>query len=236
MYSFLEKFMTSTFKIIAEGYGRWSLTRDSSWRTQRSRSICEGQTAAYGFRYTQLALIILAWLGMAEMANAGAGEMAAIHVMQPMVDEPQAAAQIQPAGVKPEPWVKRSGRVTLNADQLLPRSQVSENREVAPASFLSSAMMLDLFPDRSFDVIVDADSRPRPGVLNISAHLYGADLSTFSLTVTPDSYIMTLQDMNNATLYRVVGNTGTGEGRVTEIDLTKLPPRLDSEPLMPPGQ
>lgn len=229
--------MSSISNIAAEGYGRWDMTGVFSRRAQRSRSASDGPAAAYGFRYIQLALIILAWIGMTEMANAGAGEMATIHVMQPMADEPQAAAQIRPNGVKlePEPWVKRSGRVTLNVDQLLPRSQVTGKRQAPSAFFTGRAMMLDIFPDRSFDVIVDADSRPRSGVLNVSAHLDGADdLSTLTLTVTPDGYILTLQDMKNAILYRVVGNTETGEGRVTEIDLSKLPPRLDSEPLILP--
>lgn len=219
--------MTSIYSIITKGYTYWSLAGVSSWRAQHPRY----EAVSDGFRNVLLTLIISAWAGM---ANAGAAEMTAIHAMQPIATEPHAAAQIQSNEVKlePEPWVRRAGRVALNADQLLPRSPVSGKREAAPASFISRAMMLDLFPDRSFDVIVDADSRPRPGVLNISAHLDGTDLSTFSLTVTPDGYILTLQDMKNATLYRVVGNTETGEGRVTEIDLTKLPPILDSPPLI----
>lgn len=224
--------MASIYSIIAKGYTHWSLAGISLWRAQHPRH----EAASHRFRNVLLTLIILAWSGM---ANAGASDMAAIHVMQPMADEPHAAAQIQQDGVElePKPWVKRSGRIMLNADQLLPRSQVTGERQAPPASFTGRAMMLDLFPDRSFDVIVDADSRPRPDVLSINAHLDGTDdLSTFSLTVTPDSYILTLQDMKNATLYRIVGNTATGEGRVTEIDLTKLPPRLDSEPLTPPNQ
>jgi len=61
-------------------------------------------------------------------------------------------------------------------------------------------------------------------------------LSTFSMTVTEENYLISYQDLDTATLYRVVGNTQTGRGTVTEIDLEKLPPSSDLPPRVPPGQ
>ncbi len=135
-----------------------------------------------------------------------------------------------------EPFVKRVGAVVFDADWFLPRSLATGKRAATAASLQQRALVLDFFPDRRFSVIVGAESRPRPGVMTLNARVEGDDIDTLSLTVTAESYLLTLQDLHTATVYRVVGDTETGVGEVTEIDLRSMPPILYSPPITPPGR
>jgi len=133
-----------------------------------------------------------------------------------------------------EPYINRVGPVTLNTDVFLPRSAETGQRNLARSSFHSNQLNLFFFQGQSFSVMVDSESRPNADTLLIGGRLYNKDFSTFSLTITPESYLITLQDPGAATIYRVVGDTQTGTGRVTEIDQRKLPPMFDRPALVPP--
>lgn len=133
-----------------------------------------------------------------------------------------------------EPYINRTGTVAFNADLFLPRSAETNQRTATSASFRSNQFNLFFFPGQSFSIVVDSESRPNPNTLLIGGHLYNSDFSTFSLTITPESYLINLQVPGAATVYRVVGNTQTGDGRVTEIDLHKMPPILDGPSPIPP--
>jgi hypothetical protein len=134
----------------------------------------------------------------------------------------------------PEPYINRVGAVSFAADLFLPPSAAGL-RVATGTVFLGNVLSVSFFPDLDFDIIVDSETRPQPDIISMSGHLEGSDLSTFSLTVTPEGYIITLQDLDTATTYRAVGDTKSRAGKVTEIDLKKMPPRLYSPPLVPPA-
>ncbi len=133
-----------------------------------------------------------------------------------------------------EPFVTRTGTVMFAVEQIVATDDRRGDLDTASASLRSRAMVLEFFPGISFTVIVDAQVGPQPEVLALSARRETDSLSTVSITVTPDSYLMTLQDLEKATVYRVVGDTQTGIGVVTEIDLKRMPPVLYSPPVVPP--
>ena len=133
-----------------------------------------------------------------------------------------------------EPYINRVGPVTFNTELFLPRSAETGQRNLARSSFRNNQLNLFFFQGQSFSVMVDSESRPNADTLLIGGRLYNKDFSTFSLTITPESYLMTLQDLGAATIYRVVGDTQTGTGRVTEIDLRKMPPIVDGTPRISP--
>lgn len=126
-----------------------------------------------------------------------------------------------------EAFIQRTGTVMLDVERFRP---AAEGRSAQ--SVVSRSLALQFFPDRQFAASVESETRPQPQVLALSARLVGHDLATVSITVTADSYLMSVQDMDHATLYRVVGNSNTGVGQVTEIDLRKLPPMFDGAPVV----
>ena len=129
-----------------------------------------------------------------------------------------------------EPYVVRRGQVVFDVDQLLPWSADTSCREVTGESFQHRILRLAPFHGRSFELIVIGESHPEPAVVNLSLRLLGSELATGSVTVTRESFIMTIHDLGTATLYRIIGNTDTGIGEATQIDLLSLPPRYDSTP------
>lgn len=91
-----------------------------------------------------------------------------------------------------------------------------------------------MFEQHAYTVHVTSESRPEPDILNLSGKIDSEDIATLSMTVTADSYLITLQDLNTSKVYRIVGNSETGLGTVTEVDVRKMPPILYSPPVMAP--
>jgi len=60
--------------------------------------------------------------------------------------------------------------------------------------------------------------------MTISGKLKDHKNSTVVMTMGKEGFLMTIQDMNRAMLYRVRGNSIDGSGSVTEIDMRKMPP------------
>lgn len=175
-------------------------------------------------------LLITACLLWTYAAVAGAEKN--INILSPL--ENQADIANTASTGHPEPYINRVGAVSFAADLFLPLSTAG-NRVAADTSFLGNVLSVSFFPGLDFNIIVDSESSPQPDIVSMSGHLQGADLSTFSLTVTTEGYIITLQNLDTATVYRVVGDTKTRAGQVTEIDLKKMPPLLYTPPLVPPN-
>ena len=131
-------------------------------------------------------------------------------------------------------YLNRQGAVSFSAEKFLPRSKPAGKRGVPSQSFRGRSLGLSFFSGQKFQVKVDSDARPKHNIISLNGHLAGRDLATFSLTVTPESFIITLQDLDAARVYRVVGDTETGEGRVQEIDMKKMPPMKHLPPRIPP--
>ena len=135
-----------------------------------------------------------------------------------------------------EAFELRTGSVALDVNQVLPKSPTTGKREAATISFKGSAVTLGLFSDKQFTGVITSEARPEAGVLSLHARRDGDEIATATMTVTSESYLITIQDLPNATVYRVVGNTETGVGVVTQIDLKLMPPVLDGPPIVPPSR
>ena len=132
-----------------------------------------------------------------------------------------------------QPHVTRKGAVNLAVDNFFPRSLETGRRTVSPVSFQNRTLSLSFFPDKIFNIIVSSDSRPQEDVIALSGRLEGQELSTFSMTIDQDNYLIRLQNLDTGQIFRVLGNTETGIGRVTEIDPSKMPPIIYLPPLIP---
>lgn len=188
-------------------------------------------------QYLKPALAVVSVLAFMLATNAGsvqASKSEKIQALQPAVvitnSQKQAAA-----GNQEQQYVNRKGAVQFRADAFLPKSKATGKRMAASASFRGRGLALSFFPDRVFDIEIKAESRPKPNVLSMNGRARGKNISTFSITVTPEQYIINYQDLETATLYRVVGDTESGHGQVTEIDLKKVPPAYDAPPRVPPA-
>ena len=131
-------------------------------------------------------------------------------------------------------YIRRNGEVSFAADTFLPKSPKTGKRTAAAASFRGRSLSVSFFPEQTFNIDISRESRPKKGVLSMNGKGRSKKLSTFSMTVTAENYLISYQDLDTATLYRVVGNTQTGLGTVTEIDLEKLPPSYDLPARIPP--
>lgn len=161
-----------------------------------------------------------------------AGKSERIQALQPAVVVANSHKQAS-SGDQEHQYINRKGAVQFAADAFLPKSRETGRRMAASASFRGRGLALSFFPDRSFDIEINAESRPKPDILSMNGRGSGKNISSFSITVTPEQYIINYQDLETATLYRVVGDTATGSGQVTEIDLKKVPPAFGAPPLVP---
>lgn len=130
--------------------------------------------------------------------------------------------------------VSRVGAVALSVGFFLSRAEGGDALRVAAAerSFHGETLYFDFFPDSSYAIELDQEARPEPDVLSLGGRIKGRDLSTFSMSITADSYVISLQDMDTAMLYRAVGDTATGLGQVIEFELEKLPERIYLPPMV----
>jgi len=129
--------------------------------------------------------------------------------------------------------ISRIGQVIFDVDVFFPMSQDRANRKASATSFLNSNISVEFFADTEYMINIDYDNRHKSDSISLGGRLDGHELSTFTLTVSTESYLITLQDMSSAKLYSVVGNTQTGLGTVTEIDLKKTPPIKYLPPRVP---
>lgn len=158
---------------------------------------------------------------------------ATIVILQPDTREPQDFAEV--SGKAEEDYISRIGQVVFTAKELFsPQPATDMEGSKMSKSLMQSELMLSFFPDQDFRIIVDSESTSESDILSLGGRLNSAAFSTFSMTVTTDTYLMTFQDVDNGMTYKVVGDMETGIGRVTEYDLTKLPPVYDGPPIIPP--
>lgn len=164
-----------------------------------------------------------------------AADIEEIHLMTPA--NGIAASEGRQAAVKlEETYVRRMGGVILDRDALLSAATGSAQRAPRDIRFTNKRLALEVFPDVKLDIEVVAESRPDGGILTLHGRKGGKGLSTFALTITPESYIVTYDDPDTTKRYRIVGDTESGGGQVTEIDPKLLPATLDLPPLIPPSE
>lgn len=135
---------------------------------------------------------------------------------------------------KQEEFIRRKGNVHLETRAFLPEDNLSTKEKLPRSSLKGQVVGISFFPGEDFPISVDHHSKPQSGIFSVRGHVRGMGFSSFSLTVASENYIMTLRYPEKAVLYRVHGNTKTGEGYVIEIDLKNLPPRKNLPSRVPP--
>lgn len=123
-----------------------------------------------------------------------------------------------------EPYEKRKGGIAIVPD-FLPRVGHEDARGTIPVG-QNDTLILSFFPDVTYRVAVRSVALQPGGTLTISAQLADQPLATFLMTAGSDGFLITLQDLDKALLYRVTGDSGKGMGSVVEIDTEKIPPLI----------
>lgn len=125
--------------------------------------------------------------------------------------------------------IKRDGRIKLHVSNFFPQILSSRKDGVKKTgSFKGRVMDISFFADHLVKVLVDSDVRPQQNVLNLAGKLKSlTSMSTFSMTVTDESYLIFVRDLENKRIYRAVGNTQNGTGEGVEYDMTTFPPMWD---------
>jgi hypothetical protein len=118
----------------------------------------------------------------------------------------------------------RKGQIVLTRDILPKLASAEEERQTDHPPSKGDSVSLNLFPDVAYEVKVNSVKRYKDGTLIISGKLKDHKNSTVVMTMGNEGFLMTIQDMNRAMLYRVRGNSADGSGSVTEIDMKKMPP------------
>ena len=126
----------------------------------------------------------------------------------------------------------RKGKVMLATDYFFPAGKQGK-REAAKRLFKGRSVTLTFFDGQEYHIKLDAERRT-DALISVSGRLEGHDLSSFSLTVGPETYVLDLQDLDAGILYNVVGETANGLGTVRAIDVKEAPPFTYSKPLFPP--
>jgi hypothetical protein len=125
------------------------------------------------------------------------------------------------------PHEMRKGRIAL-APEILPKpaGAADHRAAIAPSKGDDDTVSVHLFSDVSYDVIVDSVNYHADGTMIIHGKLKDHKIGTVVMTIGPDGFLITVQDMKKGLLYRAEGDSRQGSGTVTEIDMTKMPPMI----------
>ena len=173
-------------------------------------------------------VVCIMMCALAIQAFAGAG---ALPVMTPLREDAGAALE-RGERVKTKEEL-RKGKVMLATDYFFPAGNQGK-REAAKRLFKGRSVTLTFFDGQEYRITLDAERRT-DAMISVSGRLEGHDLSSFSLTVGPETYVLDLQDLDAGILYNVVGETKSGFGTVRAIDVKDAPPFTYSKPLFPPS-
>ncbi|WP_075172199.1 hypothetical protein [Neptunomonas phycophila] len=107
----------------------------------------------------------------------------------------------------------------------LAKSVFSRDADIAVSipTELGHGFALPLFADVDLDITFETERRIGEKKLLLQGRITGESLSTVTLTLIGDDYLMTIQDMENGKSYRLRGNQAKRRATVTEVDLAKMP-------------
>ncbi len=119
----------------------------------------------------------------------------------------------------------RKGQIAL-APELLPGPAGGPDRQtgIAASKGDTDTIFISLFADVTYEVIIDSVKHQTDGTMIISGKLKDHKIGTVVMTIGPEGFLITVQDMNRSRLYRAAGDSRQGSGTVTEIDMKKMPP------------
>ena len=190
----------------------------SSWRRRRKKAIREGTVMIMKNFFTGVcrgwmsAAVIIIMFGLVSLAHA------AEHLLVWPLAEVSAGAS---ARVSLEAHEIRKGQIAL-APGIVPQvSGAAGQARIAVSG--GDAVSITAFPDATYQATVDSVEYQSDGTMTINARLKDHKIQTVVLTIGPDGFLITLQDLNRHLLYRITGDSRSATGTVTEIDVTKMP-------------
>ncbi len=159
------------------------------------------------------AVIMFILFGQAPLAH-GAG----YPLVWPVADVTMRAESM----VSLEPHELRKGRIALAPGIVPPAPDAA--RQAKSIASRDEVVTLSFFPDVTYQITVDSLALLADGTATISGRLGDHPIGTVVVTVGPEGFLITLQDLNRGRLYRATGDSRSAAGTVTEIDVTKMPP------------
>jgi hypothetical protein len=136
------------------------------------------------------------------------------------------SAKVQ-SNVALKPHEVRKGQIAL-APEILPKhgGAVDRRAEIAVSKGDTDTVSVNLFADVAYEVMIDSVKHLADGTMIINGKLKDHTMGTVVMTVGPDGFLITVQDMKKGLLYRAAGDSRQGSGSVTEIDMQKMPPMV----------
>jgi hypothetical protein len=128
------------------------------------------------------------------------------------------------ANVSLEAYEVRKGRIAL-ALEIVPGVS-NRHAGIAVSQGDTDTASIGFFADVTYDVIVDSVKHHADGTMIINGKLKDHRIGTVVMTIGPDGFLITVQDMNRGLLYRAAGDSRIGTGTVTEIDIKNMPPMI----------
>lgn len=154
-------------------------------------------------------------------------------LLWPKTDSIQASA-LRAGTRQEEPYVTRRGEVHLGGiDQFMDTLSLTANPKSRPSAYIGKTFTLSFFPGKEISVVVDAARRSRDSLLNLAGYEVNTAISTFTMTMSRERFLISYQDLNSGMLYRVIGSLATGVGSATEIDQANIPPSYDQTLALP---
>ncbi len=140
----------------------------------------------------------------------------------------RAVTQLRPDAPMESPlesYEVRKGQIAL-APELLPGPSGSAGPQarIAVSKGDADTVSVSLFADVTYEAIIVSVEHHADGTTIISRRLKDHPIGTVVMTIGPDRFLITVQDMNRSMLYRAVGDSRQGSGTVTEIDMKRIPP------------
>lgn len=118
----------------------------------------------------------------------------------------------------------RKGRIAISPEILPQASGTTSQSRIAVSR--GDTVTVTFFADVTYQIAVDTVTYHPDGIMTIGGRLHDHMIRTAVLTIGPAGFLITLQDMNRALLYRVTGDSGQASGTASEIDMTKIPPMI----------
>jgi hypothetical protein len=121
----------------------------------------------------------------------------------------------------------RRGQIFLSPELLPKFVDLPENQTgIYVSKGDEDGVIINLFVDVIYEVLIDSVEQLADGTKVINGKIKDHRVGTVVMTIGPDGFIVTVQDMNRSMLYRVKGDSLQGSGTVTEIDMKKVPPMI----------
>lgn len=111
----------------------------------------------------------------------------------------------------------RRGHIQVAAN-IIALARRLENGEVVNVNF---------FEDRPYRIIIKRRETNSEGGITITGTMEGENLESFVMTINPEAFVISFQDLKNNRTYWVTGDAKLGSGAVLEMDDRKRPAQVE---------